>query len=216
MRRPIFALTLTALLPLLAIACGGDENADREIVRPDISSLPAGSVEQPRQPGELIYELPAGWEEETPSSGMRLAQARVPGADGSGGDAELAVFYFGPGQGGSAQANIDRWLGMVDMGEGEEPIQETFEQGDLTIHTVEARGAVTGSPTSMTGGGAPSTESGAMLLGAVVEGPGGPWFLKLTGPASTVGAAKDDFYRMLRALDSRLVERQPAAEDADA
>lgn len=214
MRRPICTLTLIFLLPLATVACGGDDNANRDIVRPDLASLPEGSVETPRQPGELLYELPETWVEETPSSGMRLAQARVPGGDGGAGDAELAIFYFGPGQGGSAQANIDRWLGMVDMGEGAEPVQETYEQGDLTIHTVEAEGAVTGSPTSMTGAGAPSTESGAMLLGAVVEGPGGPWFLKLTGPASTVNAAKDDFYRMLRELDTRLIERQPVADGA--
>lgn len=211
MRRPIFTLALTALLPLAAVACDADPNENREIVRPDISELPEGSVERPRQPGELIYEIPEGWEEETPSSGMRLAQARIPG---EGGDAELAVFYFGVGQGGGVRANIDRWVGMVDMEPGTEPVEETFEQGDLTIHTVEARGAVTASPTSMAGGDAPPTESGAMLLGAVVEGPGGPWYLKLTGPAETVDAARDDFYELLRGLDVRLVERPPVDDAA--
>jgi hypothetical protein len=38
------------------------------------------------------------------------------------------------------------------------------------------------------------------LIGAVVEGPGGPWYFKLTGPDATVTAQKEAFLAMLRAV----------------
>jgi hypothetical protein len=38
------------------------------------------------------------------------------------------------------------------------------------------------------------------LLGAVVEGEGGPWFFKLVGPAATVEAARDEFFTLLRTV----------------
>jgi hypothetical protein len=42
-------------------------------------------------------------------------------------------------------------------------------------------------------------QPGSRLLAAVVEGPGGPWFFKTTGPDETVAAARADFLAMLRA-----------------
>ena len=198
------ALATLAVLGLLAGACGGDPNEGREIVRPDISELPPDQVEQPRERGELRYDLPERWQEETPTSNMRLAQASIPGDAGA---AELAIFYFGPGQGGGVEANIDRWIAQVELAPGSEPVRETIEQGDLAIHTVEARGTVTGSPMTMAGG-QPTPEAGSMLLGAVVEGPGGPWFFKITGPVETVEAAKDEFVGMLQDLE---VEAQGTA-----
>jgi hypothetical protein len=41
---------------------------------------------------------------------------------------------------------------------------------------------------------------GSKLVGAVVEGPGGPWFFKVTGPRSTVAAAEPAFENMLRSV----------------
>jgi hypothetical protein len=40
----------------------------------------------------------------------------------------------------------------------------------------------------------------ARLLGAVVEGPGGPWFFKATGPDSTLGPQRDAFLAMLKSV----------------
>ncbi len=64
------------------------------------------------------FELPATWRREQPSSGMRLAQAVVPGEAGPG---ELAVFHFGAGQGGGVESNFERWLGQVEQARGGKP-----------------------------------------------------------------------------------------------
>jgi hypothetical protein len=50
------------------------------------------------------------------------------------------------------------------------------------------------------GGGPVEPAPGSQLLGAVIEGPGGPWFFKVTGPTDTVSAAAAAFDEMLRSV----------------
>jgi hypothetical protein len=50
------------------------------------------------------------------------------------------------------------------------------------------------------GGGPTESTTGSKLIGAVVEGPGGPWFFKISGPAATVSAAEPEFDAMLRSV----------------
>lgn len=141
--------------------------------------------------GRLVWELPAGWTEVPPASPMRMAQAAIPGP---GGAAELVLFHFGPGGGGGVQANIDRWIGQMEV-EGE-PERGSFTAGDLAVTWVDVAGTLL--PSGM-GMGPTEPQPGSRLLGAVVEGAGGPWFFKATGPAETLSAAREDFLGMLRA-----------------
>lgn len=206
--RPV-ALTLALTAPLLLAACGPEEPEGR-VIKPVSSQdapeagtqpAPAPSPEgapPPASPagggGGLDYQIPEGWVAEPPANTMRLAQARIPG---EAGDGELALFYFGPGGGGGIEANIQRWLGQLEAAPGTDPERETFETGELTVHTVVGRGTLTPSPMTMQGG-TPEPQPGSMLLGAVVEGPGGPWFFKVTGPAETLEPYRDDFFEMVR------------------
>lgn len=215
------SLTLIVVLATVATGllagCGSDEPEGR-VIKP-ISSQPAAepapgapAVEAEPTPGapapgapaagataagRLAVELPEGWLQEPPANTMRQAQAKIPGAAGDG---EFALFYFGPGGGGGIEANIQRWLAQVEPAAGAEPARETFTVRDLTVHTVEAEGTLTASPMTMQGGN-PEPQPGHMLLGAVVEGPGGPWFLKATGPEATLGPYRDGFFQMVRNLE---------------
>jgi hypothetical protein len=38
------------------------------------------------------------------------------------------------------------------------------------------------------------------MLAALVEGPGGPWVFKATGPEATMEAAREDFFALLRSV----------------
>lgn len=180
------------------LACGPGEPDQPDVVKP-ITSQPSNGMAMPAAPsasGQLDIQLPESWVEEPPANSMRLLQAKIPG---EGGDGELAVFYFGPGGGGGVEANIQRWLGQVTPVSGGEPVRETFESGALTIHTVEAKGTLTSSPMSMSAT-PPPPQPDSMLLGAVVEGPGGPWFLKASGPEATLGSQREAFFEMVRNL----------------
>jgi hypothetical protein len=211
---------LTLLLSLLLLslsACGGDDNAPSaeptgEAPAPEAGSAAAPSADAPVGPissrGEVVspgggaaqqaagldFDLPAGWQSETPSSNMRMAQAAVPGPGGPG---ELVVFYFGPGQGGSVEANIERWIGQMDVAPNTQPRQEVFETDDYRITLVDVQGTL--NPSTM-GTGPQTPQPDSRLLGAVVEGPGGPWFFKATGPEKTMAAGREDFITMLRSV----------------
>jgi hypothetical protein len=152
---------------------------------------PAGGAGGAGAAGRLVWELPAGWTDVPPASPMRMAQATIPGP---GGAADLVLFHFGPGGGGGVQANIDRWIGQMEI-EGE-PERGSFTAGDLAVTWVDVAGTLL--PSGM-GMGPTEPQPGSRLLGAVVEGAGGPWFFKATGPSETLSAAREDFLGMLRA-----------------
>lgn len=203
-----FALALALTAPLLLVACGPEEPEGR-VIKPvtsqDAQPAPAPGPEAPPAappPGtasgpQLDYTIPEGWVAEPPANTMRQAQARIPG---EAGDGEFALFYFGPGAGGGTEANIQRWLGQLQAEPGSQPERETYQAGDLTVHTVVGRGTLTPSPMTMQGG-TPQPQPGSMLLGAVVEGPGGPWFFKVTGPAETLEPFREEFFEMVRDVE---------------
>jgi hypothetical protein len=144
---------------------------------------------------KLQFDLPKGWTSETPKSSMRLAQATIPGPAGAG---ELGVFYFGAGQGGSVDANLERWSDQMEAGPGTpKPERGNLTANGLKVTWVDVHGTL--KPSSM--GMGPSTPvTDARLFGAVVEGPGGPWFFKVTGPDKTLAPQRDPFFAMLKTV----------------
>lgn len=211
-RQQPLALVLTTGLVLAAIACDNREAAPAAAGGAVTAGAPPASA-QPAAPhgggaGEkalsaegsaiatatLRFDLPAGWRREQPSSGMRLAQAVVPGAAGPG---ELAVFHFGAGQGGGVEANFERWVGQIEQPAGSTPERGDFTAAGFEISWIDAHGTLL--PSAM-GSGPATAQPGFRLLGAVVEGEGGPWFFKVTGPEATLGREREAFFGLLRGV----------------
>lgn len=154
-----------------------------------------GSSAAPAAEGGIDFDLPAAWTSEPPSSSMRLAQATIPGPGGPG---QIAVFFFGPGGGGGVDANIKRWIDQTEPAPGAEPKPQTFQTDKgFKVTWIEVAGTI--KPSTM-GTGPSTAQPGSRLLGAVVEGPGGPWFFKATGPDATIAAARDPFVAMLKGV----------------
>jgi hypothetical protein len=145
--------------------------------------------------GSIDFDVPKSWQSQPPSSGMRVAQAVIPGPGGPG---ELAVFYFGPGGGGSVDANIQRWIEQMES--PEQPKPETFEANGYRVTWIDVRGTL---KPSMMGAGPTTPQPDSRLLGAVVEGPGGPWFFKATGPDTTLTPERDAFIGMLKSVRAK-------------
>ncbi len=143
-----------------------------------------------------VFTLPAAWISETPSSSMRLAQARIPGDAGEG---QLTVFHFGAGGGGGLESNLARWIGQVELAAGTQPKRETFESGSFRITWIEVEGTI--KPSTM-GMGPTEPQPDSRMLAAVVEGAEGPWYFKATGPASTLAAQREAFLGMLSSATS--------------
>jgi len=149
----------------------------------------------------LRWNPPANWKPEAQRP-MRLATYTIPRAAGDAEGGECGVYYFGPGQGGSVQANLDRWIGQFLQAGGKSSksaakIESRSVRG-LKITTVDVSGAYTGMGGPMGQPGKPVP--GYRLLGAIVEGTQGSVFFKLTGPAQTVAQNQTAFTKMLDSL----------------
>lgn len=144
--------------------------------------------------GGLSWSVPAGWKADPPRP-MRAATYKIPMAKGDAEDAECGVFYFGQGQGGSVDANVQRWVSQFEGAKPPTPKKENVSGFDVT--TLELEGTFTGGGGPM---GPKTSKAGFKLLGAIVEGPEGAVFFKLTGPAKTVEAARADFAKMVKAI----------------
>jgi hypothetical protein len=132
---------------------------------------------------------------------MRAATYDVVPVAGDRDAAECGVYYFGPGQGGSVSANIDRWKGqfLTAAGKPAEAKIATRKVHGLTMTTLDTSGAYTGmgGPTAPGGPAKPAYR----MLGAIVEGPGGNIFIKFTGPVKTIAANQPKFEALLASFD---------------
>jgi hypothetical protein len=152
---------------------------------------------------ELRFKMPDGWVSESPSSKMRVAQYKLPKAEGDPEDASLVVYYFGPAQGGSVDANIARWISQMQRpssdSSNETAKTQTLTVNGLKVTTVDVAGTYTAemSPGSATHYNKP----GFRLRGAVVETPRGFYFAKLIGPAKTVDHWKEAFNDYVKSFE---------------
>jgi hypothetical protein len=158
-----------------------------------ISFALAGAVFAQKKPAGFevagrAFKVPSEWKAEQPASRMRKAQYKV-------GEAELVVFYFGKGQGGTVEANVARWLGQFKE-PGEKLHAKTKEQkiAGAKITTVTAAGTYMSGPPF----GAKVAKAGYAMRAAIIECEGGPVFIKMTGPRDAVAQASDAFDKLAR------------------
>jgi len=127
---------------------------------------------------------------------MRVGTYFVKGSDENAEQGECAVFYFGEGQGGNVEANIDRWMAQFENRTNEERKKEEFNGINVTLVGVQGNYLSPGGPMMQSQG----TKEKYSLLGAIVDAPGGMVFFKFTGPSSVVDGASKDFRAMLQSL----------------
>jgi hypothetical protein len=161
----------TVLLVLLAFAaCAGD--AGRSLALLDYEAV-----------------VPPTWVARPATSSMRLSEFDVPRTDGT--QAEVVVYYFGPGQGGSADANIARWSAQFTGPDGSEvtPHVMAVDGTPFTTTVAEFEGAYARG----VGMGSAEAVPGQGLVAAVVETPQGNLFFQLFGDRAAVAATREDF-----------------------
>jgi hypothetical protein len=120
----------------------------------------------------------------------------IPAAAGDAEGGECAVFYFGPNQGGSVDANISRWTDQFENA-GKADRSERTAAG-MAVHFVHVEG------TYLAPAGPMMQSQGKkdhfVLLGAIVDGPQGAVFFKFTGPRKTVAAASKEFDTLIASI----------------
>jgi hypothetical protein len=183
---------MSQIRPLLAAAA-------TILVAGALSSAAPAPARSPRteSAGGIQWTVPARWSAGA-GSAMRVATYAVPAAKGSE-PGECAVFFFGAGQGGTVDANVERWGKQFEG--SPRPEQTATTVAGLRVTRAQVAGAylAPGGPMMQSTGKRP----GYRLLGAIVEAPEGNVFFKLTGPAATVAAAKPDFEALVASLHKK-------------
>jgi hypothetical protein len=149
--------------------------------------------------GTMHFLMPEDWKEGRPASSMRIFQVGIPPAEGDTAEGEIA--FFAP-IGGSVEDNINRWIGQFSQPDGSDSkAKSSVEdvQGDqFKVKMVSLTGTML--PSSMPGMAAQPERAGWMMLGAIIETPSGPWYIKATGPEKTLTQAKEKFMTLCKSV----------------
>ncbi|HVO11097.1 MAG TPA: hypothetical protein VMX54_10200 [Vicinamibacteria bacterium] len=180
-----FALALSVLNPALAASA---------LAASALAAAPPSAPARTDAAGGIEWKVPAGWTAGG-GSAMRVATYTVPAAKGSE-PGECAVFFFGAGQGGSVEANVERWSRQFEG--TPKPERTSTTAAGLPVTRVQLAGTylAPGGPMMQSTG----KRAGYRLLGTIVEAPQGNVFFKLTGPGATVTAALPTFDALITSI----------------
>ena len=144
----------------------------------------------------MRWTAPAGWTKNEGAQPMRVATYAVAPAPGDRNGAECVIYFFGVGQGGSVDANIERWKDQFRAPDGKPAVAQVAKRTihGLTVTTIDASGTYSGMGGPLA---AQPAVGGYRLLGAILEGPGGNLFVKLTGPAKTIATNQQKFDQLI-------------------
>ena len=147
----------------------------------------------------IQWKAPTTWKA-MPDRPMRAGTYSVPAAAGDSEAGELAVFFFGKGQGGDVESNIARWIKQFEN-PTTAPKRATQKINNLNVTTIEVAGTYLFSPSPMSPEKTP--KPGFRMIAAVVEAPDGPVFFKFTAPAKTVAANEAAFQALLKSVTKK-------------
>jgi hypothetical protein len=153
----------------------------------------------------LSSRPPAEWKEQPTTSPMRFKQFELPRVKGDDRDAELAIFFFGAGQGGDAEANVARWKTLFEPPAGKS-IDEvtkvtTYKVGPVKVTHVDITSGTYLFKARPVDPALPGERRpGHRMFGVVWESKNGPYFMRLVGPEKTVAHYKPGFDAWLKAF----------------
>jgi hypothetical protein len=155
--------------------------------------------------GGLKSKAPADWKMEKASNKLRLYQFVIPKVDGDPENAELVVFFFGAGGGGSNADNIKRWKGQFLPPKGktidEATKTEHFKVGkDVDVLYVDIHGSYKYKNPPFDPNAKEVLKENFRRFGLIFDTDKGPYFITLTGPAKTVERNKAAFDNWIKAF----------------
>ncbi len=152
----------------------------------------------------LQSKTPEDWIEEQPTNRMRFKQFRLPAAKDDKEPAELIIFFFGTGAGGSVQDNLKRWKDMFKPPEGKKIDDvakvETLKVSDVDVTYLDVHGTYLFKSPPFDPNAETVPRPNYRLLGVVFESKKGPYFIRLVGPSATVEQHKKGFDAWLKAF----------------
>ncbi len=170
-----------------ASACGRDDVTHFRVPKePQAARSPAPAetfAPAPREGAGLRWTLPKGWTEGA-GDPMRFATLKPPVAGKI--DASVVVL---PGPAGGELANVNRWRGQIGL----PPLDEASLANARKVLKTKAGPLKVYDFMS-------DSKPGSRLVAGLTEAAGDTWFVKMTGDAEAVGAARADFMQLLGSL----------------
>ena len=178
-----FAFAIRSSLCSVAVDTFGSSVAAAESGKDDAKEVTIDAIK---------LKVPSGWKQEKPSNNLRLAQFKIPAADGDKPTTELVVSSFG-GDGGGVDANFKRWVDQftsegrkVKMWSGE------CEQGKYYISDITGTYLQSAGGPFAGGKKTPMPDHRSLSLVLFIAGKG-VYFVRMTGPEKTVGESAESF-----------------------
>jgi hypothetical protein len=193
--QPVKSPLCAALLAVAAAGCSREDVTHYRVQRqapPPSATMPASvaggmppSADLPPTPkgGGLRWTLPTGWTESAGGQ-MRFATLKPPVAGRV--DASVVVL---PGPAGGELANVNRWRNQIGL----PPVDAAALAKARTIVKTRAGPLRVYDFTS-------EAEPRSRVVAGLTESKGATWFVKITGDAAAVGAARPDFMKLLGSL----------------
>jgi hypothetical protein len=145
----------------------------------------AGDVPAPPRPESgLVWTLPAGWKDQR-QGGMRYATLTPGGVTGKI-DGSVVVL---PGPAGGELPNVNRWRGQIGLPPIDEPALARAravvksKAGEVNVYDFTSEG-----------------QKKSRVIAGLLEAGGSTWFVKLTGDAEAVTAARAGFLQLVGSL----------------
>jgi hypothetical protein len=134
---------------------------------------------------QVVFTVPAGWNNKPAASGFVLAEFELPAAEGDEDAGRLTVSTAG----GSVEDNVQRWRDQFG-GEPENASEKEEEINGMKVTLVDFSGEYK----DQRGPFAPATQRpGYRMLAAIIPVSGELHFVKAVGPAATMGKHADAF-----------------------
>lgn len=187
---------------LLVAGCGDHAQPSRE--SGEAGEPPAAQAPDtkggPLQLLDYVVQAPRGWRSSPPKTSMRLAQFETPAAAGDTAGAQVVVYYFGPNQGGSVDANIARWQSQFRAPGGGPAHADvrTLAASAFPTTVVTLEGSYARSVGM--GGDISNAVPGQMLVAAIAATPRGNIHFEMFGPAATVRAQEKTYLTFVQSL----------------
>jgi hypothetical protein len=148
--------------------------------------------------------LPAEWKVEKSTSQMRAHQFRLPKVDGDADDAEVVVFYFGAGGGGTIAENVKRWKQtfVPPSGKSIDDVAKVEEMkvGDTPVTYLDVSGTYKFKTRPNDPNSKEELKANSRMIGVVFASKNGPYFIRFVGPEKTVTHHKKGFDGWLKAF----------------
>lgn len=188
------AIPLAALALSLA-ACHRDEIAHYQVPKErPFAADPVGQAGTPPEAtadaaeppagGGLAWTLPAKWTETRGGDAMRFATLKPPVE----GRVDVSVIVL-PGPAGGELANVNRWRGQIGLPPLDEPSMARVRRsvstrvGQVALYDFTSEG-----------------QTRSRVIAGLASAGGNTWFIKMAGDERAVGAARQDFIRLVESL----------------